>query len=130
MGHLRKIYIKNRRNFAAVCNPLCHNGGQCIAPNKCSCPNKYEGDHCEHQMGCSTKPILQNAVVSNCDLDKCTISCDKGYALSNGKTGMRLTCIQRNWFNEMQPTQKADALTCIRKISISITIDSTATSFT
>ncbi|XP_055299432.1 fibrillin-1-like [Sitodiplosis mosellana] len=95
-----------------VCTPSCLNGGQCIEPNKCLCPRKYEGNQCEYKKGCPTKPDLQNAVASDCNLDKCTVTCDTGFALPDGTTKMELTCIQRNWYSAAQPTQNADTLTC------------------
>lgn len=34
-------------NCAAVCNRTCQNGGECIAPGRCSCRRGYIGDNCE-----------------------------------------------------------------------------------
>lgn len=32
---------------AAVCDPPCQNGGDCLAPGHCSCPISWGGDRCE-----------------------------------------------------------------------------------
>ena len=32
--------------FPGVCKKPCQNGGTCIGGNKCSCPEKYHGQHC------------------------------------------------------------------------------------
>ena len=32
--------------FSGVCKKPCQNGGTCIGGNKCSCPEKYHGQHC------------------------------------------------------------------------------------
>ena len=33
--------------FLARCDPPCQNGGHCSAPNRCTCPNRWQGKHCE-----------------------------------------------------------------------------------
>ncbi len=36
--------------YAAVCFPLCKNGGNCTAPGFCGCPREWEGLRCEERM--------------------------------------------------------------------------------
>lgn len=33
--------------FSAVCNQTCQNGGECVAPGRCSCRRGYIGNSCE-----------------------------------------------------------------------------------
>ena len=33
----------------AVCSKPCQNGGECIAPNECSCPSGWSGDACNER---------------------------------------------------------------------------------
>nr|XP_036671723.1 uncharacterized protein LOC108020199 [Drosophila suzukii]XP_036671724.1 uncharacterized protein LOC108020199 [Drosophila suzukii] len=44
-----------------VCSTRCQNGGNCTAPNTCSCPSGYTGRHCEQDVDeCQTeKPCDQ-----------------------------------------------------------------------
>lgn len=32
---------------AALCNPVCRNGGTCIKPNICACPSGFYGSQCQ-----------------------------------------------------------------------------------
>lgn len=82
--------------------------GECIKPNTCSCPKTHEGNHCEYERGCKINPITENAAPV-CELEKCKVTCDTGFALSDGTTSMNLTCVQRIW----SPMQ---SITCTRKI--------------
>ena len=35
---------------AGVCDPPCSNGGNCIGPDTCQCPDDREGTYCEQRM--------------------------------------------------------------------------------
>ena len=39
----------------AICDPVCENGGTCIAPNTCECVDGYSGEQCQAGI------ILHNA---------------------------------------------------------------------
>lgn len=86
----------NFKNFTAVCVPICENNGQCIEPNECSCPKKYEGSQCEFEKGCKTNPTTENAK-PNCNTDTCEITCNTGYEFPDGSTKMDLKCEERRW---------------------------------
>ena len=34
---------------AAICLKPCENGGECIGPNQCSCPARWEGETCDQR---------------------------------------------------------------------------------
>ncbi|XP_050090231.1 uncharacterized protein LOC126574213 [Anopheles aquasalis] len=36
--------------FKPVCRTACRNGGQCVAPDRCSCPKGFTGTHCEQDV--------------------------------------------------------------------------------
>ena len=36
--------------LAAICTDPCNNGGTCIDPDVCLCPEAFEGDTCENGM--------------------------------------------------------------------------------
>ncbi|KAJ7303855.1 hypothetical protein JRQ81_011363 [Phrynocephalus forsythii] len=42
----------------AVCTPRCRNGGQCKAPQRCTCHSGFAGPRCEHSMPTATTPTL------------------------------------------------------------------------
>lgn len=50
--------------FSAICTTRCHNGGNCTAPQTCSCTAGFTGRHCEQDVNeCETeKPCDQQCV--------------------------------------------------------------------
>ncbi|XP_077870558.1 von Willebrand factor-like [Saccoglossus kowalevskii] len=73
----------------AVCNPLCANGGECVGPNLCSCPEGYAGSDCKTAMcvnGCMhgfcSSPGVCTCITgyegSMCDIAKCDPPCVHG----------------------------------------------------
>ena len=42
--------------FPAICTVRCQNGGVCIAPDTCHCPDGLSGDHCQYQWVNSIHP--------------------------------------------------------------------------
>eukprot|EP01086_Lenisia_limosa_P001939 TRINITY_DN1408_c0_g1_i3.p1 TRINITY_DN1408_c0_g1~~TRINITY_DN1408_c0_g1_i3.p1 ORF type:complete len:736 (-),score=95.11 TRINITY_DN1408_c0_g1_i3:53-2260(-) len=52
-----------------VCNPACVSGS-CVAPNKCKCPERHTGAHCESCInGWKTFPACDTPICNNCDPD-------------------------------------------------------------
>ncbi|KAL8624291.1 hypothetical protein ACOMHN_034014 [Nucella lapillus] len=41
--------------FAGSCNPYCANGGTCIGPDVCQCPDNFSGSRCEARRDSLTK---------------------------------------------------------------------------
>ena len=51
---LKFLYYKALFHFfllkTAICKPKCLNGGRCIAPNVCQCPDGLAGPHCQSEI--------------------------------------------------------------------------------
>lgn len=64
---MERIYIPNLISSSfrlAICTTRCHNGGNCTAPQTCSCPAGFTGRLCEQDVNeCETeKPCDQQCV--------------------------------------------------------------------
>ena len=44
---LKRMTLLSNFLIAAVCTPSCGNGGTCVSPNICSCPETYTSSRCE-----------------------------------------------------------------------------------
>ena len=49
--------------FLARCDPPCQNGGHCSAPNRCTCPTRWQGEHCE--QGANRATITERVAYFN-----------------------------------------------------------------
>ncbi|KAH3800178.1 hypothetical protein DPMN_153807 [Dreissena polymorpha] len=49
----------------ALCNPACQNGGTCVSPYRCQCPEGYYGLRCENETGSCTLEAGQNVTYWN-----------------------------------------------------------------
>uniref|UniRef100_A0A8W8KZY2 EGF-like domain-containing protein n=1 Tax=Magallana gigas TaxID=29159 RepID=A0A8W8KZY2_MAGGI len=58
----------------AICNPVCANGGTCVAPNQCSCPSIVGGDNCQEPTTCLH---LQPCFPGICNVSSCL--CEEGF---------------------------------------------------
>ena len=45
-----------------VCEKSCQNGGRCISPNKCSCPEGFLGLYCQKKRCEGDPPQMENSV--------------------------------------------------------------------
>lgn len=47
----------------ARCAPPCTNGGKCVEPGQCRCPEDFTGDACELAKCLAPPPYVKNAVM-------------------------------------------------------------------
>lgn len=79
---LESFFYSNNFHHSAHCSTKCSNGGQCVGPNTCKCPEDFVGSHCQHSKEkCSPKKIGFNGnfecVGTQEDLS-CSLKCPAG----------------------------------------------------
>lgn len=82
------------RYMTAVCSQICENGGTCVAPDVCVCPNGWTGydcatpvctDACTDRTVCvgpDTCDCIPGYTGANCDVPTCSQSCEHGGSCS------------------------------------------------
>ncbi|ROT71044.1 putative fibrillin-1 [Penaeus vannamei] len=79
-----------RKGCLPRCAIECQNGGTCVAPNMCECPDGYEGHHCQIAI-CRARLEVQNAILCNKDAGL-TVTCTSGYRLTTGAMSVEMSC--------------------------------------
>ncbi|KAH8286874.1 hypothetical protein KR018_003575 [Drosophila ironensis] len=71
-----------------VCSSRCQNGGNCTAPNTCSCPAGYTGRHCEQDVNeCHTEKPCDQQCINTPGSYFCR--CRQGFVLQADKQSCR-----------------------------------------
>ncbi|XP_068216971.1 uncharacterized protein [Palaemon carinicauda] len=77
----------------------CVNGGTCIWPSTCQCPDEFTGSQCEKEK-CPLPPkYMHNAIgnLSNPEELIYTIECYKGYEMITHKSSLEVKCEEGIW---------------------------------
>ena len=79
--------INITHHLAAVCEPQCDNGGQCSAPDTCTCPPGYSGSHCQNDvdecaLGAEVHKCVGDSVCVN-RVGECWPITDQYYLITN-----------------------------------------------
>ncbi|XP_063867870.1 uncharacterized protein LOC135104399 [Scylla paramamosain] len=85
-----------------ICRPPCQNNGICLAPNKCQCPDNWEGLTCETpkpppRQECSMKPPTPANSKIFCGNNECNARCHEGYQFAEGMTRLSFMCEDGDW---------------------------------
>ncbi|XP_066977680.1 uncharacterized protein [Macrobrachium rosenbergii] len=77
----------------------CKNGGTCIFPSTCKCPEEFTGRRCEKEKCLLPPKFLHNAFgnFSNRDQTIFKIECSKGYELITHETSLTVKCEGGVW---------------------------------
>lgn len=89
------------RKCIPVCDPVCMNGGVCVQPNECSCPDTFTGPRCSEAVpkNCSSLPdtVSKGYIHYRYPEREATIQCIKGHQLLLAKTRTTLHCNDGLW---------------------------------
>ncbi|XP_037786423.1 neurogenic locus notch homolog protein 1-like [Penaeus monodon] len=93
------------------CALPCANGGVCVSPDVCVCPDGFTGDFCEKAF-CDPPPPVPFAFAHYSSEGDTYIACYPGYVLCSGLGMMRIECNNSIWLTMEAPPRKASELTC------------------
>ncbi|KAH8342936.1 hypothetical protein KR059_001832 [Drosophila kikkawai] len=108
-----------------ICSTRCQNGGNCTAPNTCSCPAGYSGRHCEQDVNeCLTEKPCDQQCVNTPGSYFCR--CRPGFVLQADQQSCRKTASHaddafeaRDLENDIDDTD-AEVVTRLQKIERSL----------
>ncbi|CAH1404838.1 unnamed protein product [Nezara viridula] len=80
------------------CIPQCQNGGSCISPNTCTCPETYYGPYCQYEKKpCFDFPLTPMNAHKVCAADSCTMVCVDGHTFQDGSSVATVVCKEGEW---------------------------------
>lgn len=86
-----------------VCSNPCQNGGQCVAPDICQCPEGWRGSHCEQDVDeCAGQNECQQVCQNLPGSFEC--SCQDGFKIADDKVSCRICLSCLSEFKAMQTT--------------------------
>ncbi|KAJ3612564.1 hypothetical protein NHX12_020835, partial [Muraenolepis orangiensis] len=92
--------ITTQRNPGSMCDGLCQNGGSCMSPDLCVCPQGYTGKRCETDIDECSDGFVQCDSRANCINLPGWYHCecrdgyhDNGLFASNGESCEDMTCV-------------------------------------
>ncbi|KAL7641971.1 UNVERIFIED_CONTAM: hypothetical protein RMT77_007845 [Armadillidium vulgare] len=97
-----------------ICEPDCLNGGKCLRPNVCECPEDFNGINCRNkiQMLCKQSPKANPHSSIKYKGRHGHLFCEKGYRLESGYTEAEIICQNNKWISADPKSVPVKKLVC------------------